>query len=74
MGFFRQEGLPFPSPGDFPDPGMEHARPECPASPVWAESLPLSQKFRVALRYATSMRVIVPLERQKIDAWRVEWS
>ena len=26
MGFFRQEywsGLPFPSPGDFPDPGLE---------------------------------------------------
>ena len=26
MGFFRQEywsGLPFPSPGDLPDPGME---------------------------------------------------
>ena len=31
MGFFRQEywrGLPFPSPGDLPDPGIE---PESPA-------------------------------------------
>ena len=31
MGFFRQEywsGLPFPSPGDLPDPGIE---PKCPA-------------------------------------------
>ena len=31
MGFLRQKywnGLPFPSPGDFPDPGME---PESPA-------------------------------------------
>ena len=31
MGFLRQEywiGLPFPSPGDLPDPGME---PESPA-------------------------------------------
>ena len=30
MGFSRQEywsGLPFPSPGDFPDPGIELASP-----------------------------------------------
>ena len=40
MGFSRQEnwsGLPFPSPGDLPDPGIE------PASPALQEySLPLS--------------------------------
>ena len=38
MGFSRQEywsGLPFPSPGDFPDPGIE---PGCPA--LQADSLP----------------------------------
>ena len=38
MGFSRQEylsGLPFPSPGDLPDTGME------PGSPAWqADSLP----------------------------------
>ena len=31
MGFPRQEyssGLPFPSPGDLPDPGMEPSTPE----------------------------------------------
>ena len=37
MGFSRQEywsGLPFPSPGDLPDPGME------PRSPgLWADAL-----------------------------------
>ena len=30
MGFFRQEywsGLPFPSPGDLPDPGIEPRSP-----------------------------------------------
>ena len=30
MGFFRQEywnGLPFPPPGDPPDPGIEHMSP-----------------------------------------------
>ena len=40
MGFPKQEywsGLPFPSPGDLPDPGIE------PISPAWqADSLPLS--------------------------------
>ena len=40
MGFLRQEywsGLPFPSPGDFPDLGIE------PGSPaLQADSLPLS--------------------------------
>ena len=32
MGFFRQEcwsGLPFPSPGDLPDPGIEPGLPHC---------------------------------------------
>ena len=31
MGFFRQEywsGLPFPPPGDLPDPGIEPAFPQ----------------------------------------------
>ena len=40
MGFYRQEywgGLPFPTPGDLPDPGIQ------PESPVLqADSLPLS--------------------------------
>ena len=38
MGFFRQEywsGLPFPSPGDLPDPGI---KPRSPA--LQADSLP----------------------------------
>ena len=37
MGFSRQEycsGLPFPSPGDLPDPGIE---PRSPA--LWADAL-----------------------------------
>ena len=42
MGFSGQEywsGLPFPSPGDIPDPGME------PATPALQEdSLPLSHQ------------------------------
>ena len=46
MGFSRQEywsGLPFPSPGDLPDPGIEPAAPT--ASPALQEdSLPLSHQ------------------------------
>ena len=41
LGFFRQEywsGLPFPSPGDLADPGIE---PESPVSPaLLVDSLP----------------------------------
>ena len=52
MGFPRQEhwgGLPFPSPGDLPDPGTE---PAFPMSPAWqADSLPVesSEKAQVLL-------------------------
>ena len=34
MGFYRQEywsGLPFPTPGDLPDPGIEPTSPVSPA-------------------------------------------
>ena len=44
MGFPRQEhwsGLPFPPPGDLPDPGIEPASPTSPA--LQADSLPLEQ-------------------------------
>ena len=44
MEFSRQEywsGLPFPTPGDLPDPGIE------PESPAWqVDSLPLSHLGR----------------------------
>ena len=42
-GFSRQEcwgGLPFPSPGDLPDPGIEPTSLELPA--LQMDSLPLS--------------------------------
>ena len=43
VGLFQQEywsGLPFPSPGNLPDTGIEKASPEYPG--LQAESLPLS--------------------------------
>ena len=45
MGFSRQEywsGLPFPSPGDLSDPGIEPESLAAPASQ--ADSLPLSHE------------------------------
>ena len=45
MGFSRQEdwnGLPFTSPGDLPDPGIELMAPAYPA--LQADSLPLSHE------------------------------
>ena len=40
MGFSRQEywsGLPFPSPGDLPDPGIEPRSPALPADALTSE-------------------------------------
>ena len=40
MGFSRQEywsGLPFPSPGDLPDPGMEPGSPTLQADPLTSD-------------------------------------
>ena len=42
MGFSRQErwsGLPFPSPGDLPDPGIEPGSPALQADALPSESL-----------------------------------
>ena len=43
MGFSRQEywsGLPFPSPGDLPDPGIEPRSPALEADSLPSEPLP----------------------------------
>ena len=45
MGFSRQDywsGLPFPPPGDVPDPGIESTSPASPT--LQADSLPLSHQ------------------------------
>ena len=42
MGFSRQEcwrGLPFPSPGDLPDPGIEPGSPALQADALPSESV-----------------------------------
>ena len=49
MGFSRQEygsGLPFPTPGDLPDRGIESISP---ASPAWQEGFLPTGKSKPAL-------------------------
>ena len=58
MGFPRQEywnGLPFPTPGDLPDPGMEPMSLEYPALQV--DSLP-AKPFGKPLRCNTTIIII----------------
>ena len=56
MGFFRQEycsGLPFASPGDLPDPGIE------PSSPtLQADSLPLSHLGNPQISFSSVHSVV----------------
>ena len=52
MGFSRQEywsGMPFPPPGDLPDPGIEPVSPGAPA--LQANSLLLSHRVRKAANF-----------------------
>ena len=52
MGFYRQKdwsGLPFPTPGGLPVPGIEPVSPVSP--PLQVDSLPLSHQGSPEVRY-----------------------
>jgi len=54
MGFSRQEywsALPFPSPGDLPNPGIK------PASPAWQDSLLLSHQRSPYINYMSTFQL-----------------
>ena len=56
MGFYKQEdwsGLPFPTPGDLPDPGFEPVSPASP--PLQVDSLPLSHQGSPEVRYVKGL-------------------
>ena len=56
MGFFRQEywsGLPFPSPGDLPDPGVEPRSPTLQADALTSE--PRINIAFIMLKYVPSV-------------------
>ena len=79
MGFSRQEywsGLPFPSPGDLPDPGIE---PRSPA--LWAEALPSELPGKPQYNYVESgitktlilSIVLLTFTSGNIDRIHLEW-
>ena len=54
MGFSRQEcwsGLPFPSPGDLPDPGIEPGSPALRADALLSEPLNIKEIFFLLFIY-----------------------
>ena len=67
MGFSRQEywsGLPFPSPGDLPDPGVEPR-----STALQADSLPseppgkpaqIQIRFQITPSHDLSLRLVIP--------------
>ena len=64
MGFSRQEcwsGLPFPSPGDLSDPGIE---PESPA--LQADALPSEPPGKPILAYVVVSKISVVIYVSKI--------
>ena len=71
MGFFRQEywsGLPFPLPGDLPNPGIE-PRDRTPLSPVLGRQvLHHWRHWEALLKYLVS---IILRKEQTLSAFRV---
>ena len=73
MGFSRQEywsGLPFPSPGDFPGPGIQ---PRCPV--LQGDSLPSEPpgKPRAFLIFLLFTSFIYLHQPTLIDSYRIRW-
>ena len=61
MGFSRQEywsGLPFPSPGDLPDPGIESRSPA-----LQADALPSELPGKPAFLRGSSYQIEIPTQR-----------
>ena len=66
MGFTRQEywsGLPFPSPGDLPDPGIEPGSPALQTDTLLSEppKVPYKYKVRITVFYCTESESCIQL-------------
>ena len=62
MGFFKQEywhRLPFPSPGDFPNPGLKLTSPVSPALEL--DSLPDEPSWKPIFHFAKSLQLCLTL-------------
>ena len=72
MGFSRQEywsGLPFPPPGDLPDPGIEPTSPVSPALQVGSLHTESSEKlslFKIILKTCIAVDVDFPAGGQSL--------
>ena len=69
MGFFRWEywsGLPFPSPGTLPSPGLE---PESPASPALAGGFFTAEPTGEALFHTTCLKIPLGIRGLIIPGW-----
>ena len=74
MGFFRQKywsGLPFPPPGDLPDPGVEPTSPMSPASQV--DSLPAEPYWGFPV--AQMVKNLHAMQETRFDPWvrKIPW-
>ena len=71
MGFSRQEylsGLPLPSPGDLPNPGIE---PRSPA--LQADSLPNELHIEVLnVRGLSSQAMVFPIVMYGCESWTIK--
>ena len=68
MGFSRQEywsGLPFPSPGDLPDPGIE------PGSPTLQADSLLSELLEKPTLTGVSRKVIIHIRKLELMTLRI---
>ena len=68
LGFSRQEhwsGLPFPSPGDFPDPGIKPRSPTLQAAALTSEPPGMHRANRI-IPHLSSVYVLSSSESQKL--------
>ena len=75
MGFSRQEywsGLPFPSPGDLPDPGIEPRSPALQADPLTSE--PPDLPIVIFKPCQWSVGALCPEYRHEVPCWRYVFS
>ena len=83
MGFSRQgcwSGLPFPSPGELPDPGIEPGSPALQADALPSEPnlfnvcLPLSKSFLGRQRHPENILMLGKIEgRKRRERQRTRW-
>ena len=75
MGFSRQEcwsGLPFPSPGDLPDPGMEPRSPALHADTLTSEP-PRKPKMAIVSLYQSTVTLNINVSNPLIERHKSGW-